>query len=48
MMTNRAIYNLGPGKYNSSKRRIPFALVGSVTKSKNPKSNEFVIHVPAE
>jgi serine/threonine protein kinase len=48
MMTDKAVYNLLPSNYKKCKRRIPFSLVGSVTVSGHPSSNEFVVHVPAE
>ena len=46
MITEAAIYNMRPGKYKKSKRRVEIQDVGMVTLSK--VSIEFAIHVPSQ
>eukprot|EP01084_Bolivina_argentea_P280516 479736_1 len=46
MMTNAAIYNLKPKKYQKSKRRVSIRDIGMLTLS--AISPEFAIHVPSE
>eukprot|EP00483_Globobulimina_turgida_P010683 UN10704 len=46
MMTNCALYNLKPNKYQKSKRRVAIRDVGMLTLS--AISPEFAIHVPSE
>jgi len=46
LITNRAMYNLLPTDVSKCKRRIPLALIDSVTVSE--ASDEFVVHVPGE
>jgi len=46
LITTKALYNIVPGDYSKCKRRIPLALIDSVTVSE--VSNEFVVHVPGE
>jgi len=46
LVTTRAMYNLMPSDLTKCKRRIPLALIDSVTVSET--SDEFVVHVPGE
>lgn len=46
LLTNKAVYNLKPGKYTKSLRRINLSNVGMITLSNC--SSEFAIHVPTE
>jgi serum/glucocorticoid-regulated kinase 2 len=46
LVTTKALYNLIPGDYTKCKRRIPLALIDSITVS--DVSDEFVVHVPGE
>jgi len=46
LITDKAVYNLIPSDLSKCKRRIPLALIDSVTVSE--VSDEFVIHVPGE
>ncbi|KAH9260394.1 hypothetical protein BASA81_001564 [Batrachochytrium salamandrivorans] len=46
LITTRAMYNLVPTDVTKAKRRIPLALIDSVTMSE--ASDEFVVHVPGE
>jgi serum/glucocorticoid-regulated kinase 2 len=46
LITTKAVYNLIPGDLTKCKRRIPLALIDSVTMSE--VSDEFVVHVPGE
>lgn len=46
LITDKAMYNLIPSDLSKCKRRIPLALIDSVTVSE--VSDEFVVHVPGE
>ena len=46
LVTTKAVYNIMPNDYSRCKRRIPLALIDSLTISNT--SDEFVVHVPGE
>lgn len=46
LITTKALYNFAPGDLSKCKRRIPLALIDSITMSE--VSDEFVVHVPGE
>ena len=46
LITTKAMYNMLPSDLSKCKRRIPLALIDSVTVSE--VSDEFVVHVPGE
>lgn len=46
LITDKAVYNLGPNNYGKCKRRIPLEKVVAVSSS--AMSKEFVLHIPDE